>query len=256
MNSHIKIFYDNFSDRYSRTIIHPLFINRRLTYRAIDEAKRYAKGMLVDVGCGRMQYREELEPLVKKYIGVDHPKLSKYYRSSRSPEVIADASSLPFAEKTFDIALLLEVMEYVAAPATVLREIGRVLKPKGILILSSPFLYSIHDEPFDRARYTDRALIDFVTAASFRILKVEKLGGFLEFWMLSLLVFLWKRIKDLLTEPIRFISILFPFLILVAIPLTLVGNSIVFVLVPILRRLPTYPNNFPLDILIVARKNV
>ncbi len=256
MNRHIKIFYNNFTDRYSRTIIHPIFIKKRLTYRAIDEAKRYARGMLIDVGCGRMQYREELEPLVKKYIGVDHPKLSKLYRSPRNPDVIANAENLPFADKTFDVALLLEVLEYVVTPATVLQEIGRVLKPKGFLILSSPFLYSIHDDPFDRARYTDRALVDLLTGASFRILKVEKLGGFLEFWILSLLVFLWKRIKDLLTQPMHFTSILlFPILILIAVPLTLVGNSIVFILEPILSHMPKYPNNFPLDILIVARKN-
>lgn len=247
--------WNRFTDRYSRTIIHPLFLKRRLEYRAIEEAKRHARGLLVDIGCGRMTYRHDLEPYVVKYIGVDHPTISAIYRNPRKPEVYADASKLPFEDGTFDIALLLEVTELLPDPISAFGEIGRIVKPNGILILLSPFLYSIHDEPYDWGRYTDKALTNFVERSSFQVIKVEKLGGFLDFWTISLLVFLWKRIKDMLSVPLTFRSVIpFGILISVAIPLTLVGNCIVACISPLTELFSQYPNNFPLDILVVARK--
>jgi SAM-dependent methyltransferase len=70
------------------------------------------------------------------------------------PDVFADGARLPFADATFDNVVCLEVLEHVPDPAIVIAEIARVLRPGGQAWLSMPFLYPVHDAPFDFQRYT------------------------------------------------------------------------------------------------------
>jgi 2-polyprenyl-3-methyl-5-hydroxy-6-metoxy-1,4-benzoquinol methylase len=49
-----------------------------------------------------------------------------------------DAHVLPFDQSLFDCIILTEVIEHVFSPFRVLEEIGRVMKPEGFLILSTP----------------------------------------------------------------------------------------------------------------------
>ncbi len=51
---------------------------------------------------------------------------------------VGSAASLPFGTGSFDAATCGDVLEHVAEPADLLREIGRVLRPGGILWLASP----------------------------------------------------------------------------------------------------------------------
>lgn len=250
----MKELWNKLTDYFGTSIIHPQFLMLRYTKEAVEEAKRRARGKLIDVGCGRMPYRKILEPLVESYIGVDHPRVSRLYKGGRRPEVLADAVKLPFKKKTFDIALMLQVLEYLENPGAALREIGRVLKGRGILILSSPFLYPIHDLPYDRYRFTKTAIRSLLNTAGFRPLKIEAQGGFWEFWCLSLNVFLVKRVRDLLQTKNAF-SLLLIILLLLVTPILVLGTNIVSLLFIKLGKVsPKYPNYFPLNYLVVARK--
>jgi SAM-dependent methyltransferase len=55
-----------------------------------------------------------------------------------TPVQQADVTSLPFADETFDAAVLGEVLEHVADDELALREVGRVLRPAGVLAMSVP----------------------------------------------------------------------------------------------------------------------
>lgn len=243
-----------FSERFGRTIIHPQFIMRRITYRAVVAIQRFAKGKLIDIGCGRMPYKDDISPFVDQYVGVDHPTVSRLYKSSRKPDVLADAKKLPFRSNTFDTAIMLQVLEYIDEPSTGIHEVFRVLKPKGKFILSIPFLYPIHDPGFDRARYTEVMLKEYLTKVGFKIVLLESQGGFPEFWVQSLQVFIFKNIQFLLSTRNNKRKLLLPLFVFFA-PLTvLIGN----ISVVILSRFPqTWDkpfNYFPLNYLIVAEK--
>jgi len=251
----IKNLWENFSDKFGRSIIHPQYIMRSYTYEAIKEAKRYAKGKLVDIGCGTMSYRKELEPQLELYVGVDHPQSSKLYSPKRRPDVLADASELPFDKNMFDTALILQVLEYVKSPQNVIDEAVRVLKPGGILILTSPFLYPLHDIPYDRARYSETFLRDLVHNSSLQIVKLKVQGSFLDFWLQSLNVFLLKKINNILSDKKLINMILVLPLMIITIFIVLSNN----IIVAITRKKPkifkNHENYFPLDYLLIARKN-
>ncbi|OGE16786.1 hypothetical protein A2769_01355 [Candidatus Daviesbacteria bacterium RIFCSPHIGHO2_01_FULL_37_27] len=253
-NAFIKGLWTNFTETLGTTIIHPQYTVLRFQREAIIEAKRYAKGKLIDIGCGRMPYRKELEPLVESYIGVDHPNVSKLYSGGYKPEVLANAKKLPFKNNMFDIALLLQVLEHVDDPGKVVKEAARVLKPNGVLIISIPFFYPLHDMPYDFGRYTKTALKSFIDGAHLRIIKIETQGGFFEFWLQMLNTFLIKRINDMFKNlNLPTIILLIPTIIL-AVPLILVNNFLILIIKRLSQVVPRYPDYFPLDYLVVARK--
>jgi SAM-dependent methyltransferase len=55
-----------------------------------------------------------------------------------------DLTAMTFTAESFDAVLCVEVIEHVANPFAAAREIVRVLRPNGRLLLTTPFLYSYH----------------------------------------------------------------------------------------------------------------
>jgi methionine biosynthesis protein MetW len=51
---------------------------------------------------------------------------------------IDDASSLPFEDGSFDVIVCVEVLEHLFAPLDAVREMARVLRPGGLLIVTVP----------------------------------------------------------------------------------------------------------------------
>jgi SAM-dependent methyltransferase len=77
---------------------------------------------------------------------------------ARKPEVIADIQSLPFKDGEFTNILCAEVLEHVPDSRKAASELYRVLAPGGMLILTTRFVYPIHDAPGDYWRFTKYSL--------------------------------------------------------------------------------------------------
>lgn len=71
-------------------------------------------------------------------------------------QMICDAHHLPFADGVFDAVIAQAVLEHVADPWQCVREIHRVLQPKGIVYASTPFLQQVHGGAYDFTRFTYR----------------------------------------------------------------------------------------------------
>lgn len=76
----------------------------------------------------------------------------------RKPDVVADAHNLPFKVGEFEIVLSTEMLEHVKDPFRVEREFWRILSPGGLLILSTRFVFPLHDTPHDYWRFTKYGL--------------------------------------------------------------------------------------------------
>jgi SAM-dependent methyltransferase len=69
-----------------------------------------------------------------------------------------DAHALPFVDGAFDVVLCTEVLEHLVEPQRAIDEMHRVLKPGGQLLLTTRFLFPIHDAPHDYFRFTKYGL--------------------------------------------------------------------------------------------------
>ena len=129
--------------------------------------KEKCKGLVLDIGAADRWIDHHLEPKVK-YISLDYPATGQNLYNAK-PDIFGNAAQLPIRTESIDTVVLFEVMEHLEDPRSALEEIHRVLKPGGTLLLTMPFLYPLHDEPFDYQRYTEFGLRRELNATGFKI---------------------------------------------------------------------------------------
>lgn len=146
-----------------------------LLMRNVDQLARGMSGnVVIDVGCGQQPYRPYLRGF-KHYIGFD--SIDAPDRGA-NPDVLGDALALPFASGCADGILCTEVIEHVTDPAGMLSEFARVLGPEGSVLLTSPFIWHLHDEPHDYWRFTQFGLRLLFERAGFHVMAVRATNGF------------------------------------------------------------------------------
>lgn len=95
-----------------------------------------------------------------------------------SPNILGDGSALPISDNSMDIVICSELLEHSPNPMTILLEAWRVLKVNGTLLASAPFLFRIHPDPIDYARYSDYFWGNALSEIGFQSIKIEKQGYF------------------------------------------------------------------------------
>ncbi len=107
-------------------------------------ALRYAAGRRVlDVGCGARKGPWLLAQRAKSAIGFDITPEALHYCQEQWPSpnayyVAGDAAHLPFSDEAFETVTAFEVLEHLFDQAGLMRELRRVLKTGGTLVLSTP----------------------------------------------------------------------------------------------------------------------
>jgi len=130
--------------RYPR-LATALFYLTDLLYLNMAERKRFlvsfsAGSRLVNVGAG-------FRASPPGFLAVD----SEPYPEA---DVVADISSLPFADGSVDGILCDQVLEHVPDAPAAIAELQRVLRPGGRVYLTLPFLWPYHASPHDYRRWT------------------------------------------------------------------------------------------------------
>ena len=150
----------------------PHYLERISIVKALKKAQHQVKsGMILDVGCGLKPYKSLLNASGSAYYGTDYPLTMKgSYGKSTKADFFSESTLLPFNNNTFDTLLSTQMLEHVSDPKKVIQEMGRVLKPGGIMILSAPMTWPLHEEPYDFFRYTLHGLRHLLQKANFEIL--------------------------------------------------------------------------------------
>jgi len=140
---------------------------------------RYADGAQVkkvlEIGCGTGATIEQLKPLAEIVCGLDiSPAALRYCRQRGIDSIcVADVSSLPYQSNEFDLVIGVDVIEHVDNDVSALREIYRVCRPGGLMILTVPafqFLWSRRDEQHHhKRRYTLSQFRERVADAGFSV---------------------------------------------------------------------------------------
>ncbi|CEG13819.1 Methylase/methyltransferase [groundwater metagenome] len=163
--------------RYS-IFINPYFIARYTLLREIKIFSNKFSGRskrILDVGCGIKPY----EFLFKnsEYIGIDieggghreeYKKVDKYF----------DGKNIPFQNDYFDLVICTQVIEHTLEYEYLLKEIHRVLKKGGILLLTAPFVWNEHEVPHDFFRFTQYAHLNILKKLNFETEYIKPSCGF------------------------------------------------------------------------------
>ncbi|HEY8970187.1 MAG TPA: class I SAM-dependent methyltransferase, partial [Puia sp.] len=120
------------------------------------------------------------------------------------PDLLWDGRTIPLAAGCMDSVMLTEVLEHCFDPARLLQETWRVLRKGGYLFITVPFLWPLHDMPYDEYRYTPFSLEKHLRNAGYRNIQVKALGG----WNASLgqMLALWLNRSGLSNKIRRILS--------------------------------------------------
>jgi SAM-dependent methyltransferase len=138
---------------------------------------------VLDAGAGECIYR----PLFPGggYVAIDRGIGDGAWNYGKL-DALADLERTPFAAGSFDGVVCTETLEHVARPAVVLRELRRVIRGGGTLVLTVPFLQGVHQAPHDYFRYTPFGLRHLLAEAGFEVVELSAAGGFFTFLRLQL----------------------------------------------------------------------
>jgi len=92
-------------------------------------------------------------------------------------DVVADICNTPFKDGTVDGVVCEDVLEHIARAPQLLKEISRVLKPGGLLMLKVPFLYPYHSSPDDFYRWTESGIRYALEKNGFHVKESGAHGG-------------------------------------------------------------------------------
>lgn len=150
------------------------FIVRRIDEFARRQIATHVRaGMKVlDVGCGEQPLREAVTATGASYAGADIAQ-----NSQGTVDHLCPVTALPLPDGAVDCVLLTEVLEHVSETRPAFRELARVLRPGGVIILTTPLLYPLHEEPHDFVRLTPFQIERCATEAGLEVLEMEKAGN-------------------------------------------------------------------------------
>ena len=169
----LRIHNKNITDGFVSIDIGPhnidLWLIRKSILAALRKSYPMFHGDLIDIGCGKMPYKEEIRQKteISSYIGLDIENAFVYDAMIR-PDVTWNGVTIPFPNQSFDTAIATEVFEHVHDIGLLLREVRRVLRPGGVLFFTTPFIWPYHETPHDCQRWTSFGMEGHLKAAGFR----------------------------------------------------------------------------------------
>ena len=152
--------------------INPFFLGRSAMYLNVKKYSSNIKGKTLDVGCGSKPY-SALFKNVTEYVGMDIEQSGHKHDLSHI-DVFYDGKKFPFEENTFDSLVFFEVLEHVFNPNEFMKEIHKVVKPDGLCLVTIPFIWGEHEQPYDFARYSSFGLKHVFNTNGFEIIHHKK----------------------------------------------------------------------------------
>jgi SAM-dependent methyltransferase len=135
-------------------------------YFLYPRLSRHLSGVVLDVGCGIGDFVAHRPGTV----GVDpNPHCVDLCRGRGLDVRSMQAGKIPFPDRSFDGAVLDNVLEHLADPADTLGELYRVLRDDGRLIVGVPGKKGYASDPDHKVFYEEQSLAELLDGAGFRV---------------------------------------------------------------------------------------
>ena len=126
---------------------------------------------VLDVGCGEKIYRPFIR--ARDYIGIDVETSGRAMETKRADRFF-NGTDIPFDNESFDFVICTEVLEHAHDPTALMREMKRVLKSGGVMLVTVPSMWGEHETPYDFRRYTSFGIKKLVAEVGLQVKKFEK----------------------------------------------------------------------------------
>lgn len=155
---------------YFKFFGYPPVISSRILARKINHYLREKeRGQLLDVGCSHGTYGFELAKLGYRVVGIDinresiqlAQRIQTYSRIKNIHFYEMDILSNHFPKNLFDVIITFETLEHIKEDSKAIQEFHRILKEKGLLIISVPYAEKMeeYNEPRGACRAKDGSYI-------------------------------------------------------------------------------------------------
>lgn len=203
MRKKILLGHQTLNDLSRQVIFNPVWLTeyklRRYLAEILGRERIQDADSWLDVGCGARPY-ESLFPQ-GTYLGVDVIQSGREL-SLKSPDVFHDGGNLPFGEMTFDGVLCSQVIEHVPNPEHFLKECCRIFKTGGKIVITAPFVWQEHEEPYDFLRFSSFGIISLTNQCGFDVVLVQKTTGSIE----TIAQLLWVYVSNNLSYGIPYLG--------------------------------------------------
>jgi SAM-dependent methyltransferase len=164
---------DRFTDYRAISSGNNYYLVYKNLFRDLEKSvKTYAKGRVLDIGCGNKPYLEMFAGKITEYIGCDIVQSSE-----KKVDVLCEATNIPLPDQGFDTVFSTQTLEHVAEHQKLLDEAYRLLKPGGHIIISAPLYWHLHEEPYDFFRFTKYGFEHIFNKAGFKTVEILSNGG-------------------------------------------------------------------------------
>lgn len=147
----------------------------------IKQANNISNGSKVlDIGAGSCPHRKLFSHC--EYFSQDFAQLSDNQIQNQlgygKIDFVSDILNIPVPDKSFDIILCTEVIEHIPDPISAIKEISRILKPEGTLLITAPLQSGLHQEPYHfYGGYTKYWYLKFLNENDFYDINIEANGS-------------------------------------------------------------------------------
>jgi SAM-dependent methyltransferase len=95
-------------------------------------------GLVLDVGCGRGRLRAPLGDLFDRYAGADVVRYDDFPADAEFYKIDLDSGRIPLDDGSVDAVVAVETIEHLENPRAFVRELTRLCKPGGAIVITTP----------------------------------------------------------------------------------------------------------------------
>lgn len=144
-------------------------------YRLMRElAVRHVEGDVLDAGAAFLEWKRLLSELGKTYTSLDIESRIKGLDYTGDLKNLKDL----LADASYDTVFAKQVLEHIPDVGSAMAEAWRILRPGGKFVLSTPFMFMLHEEPHDYHRFSRHGLSYHLETAGFEVVLIREYGNY------------------------------------------------------------------------------